>query len=402
MSRQPIALAALVLLASLAPMAAASGATPPQASSNSDVEAYSGSHVSFGTDSSALVGYAVEGETVLSSVEVQSESQVQSDLGLGVSGDLETVTDFAGAGLSMDASAQASANVQVESGATISAHDHSHGTLVVDAEDDQYVSLGLNASSEAQADSDSRVLVTTDSGTKAAVMVVGDGDVAVNDDGNVTANVKAESKLVVRSYSEERTESDEQTEQLIANGTAAAEVYVDQQNGERVNGTITYDQDTDVTVDAESENAVNMTIDRAQSQGKVVIASASQFAAESTDDLTVRVDGDVAAQASSYSELRAAADNGATSKYMVKHSASAQADADVLVAVNHFSERSVSIADADSSSDGGDGSDTNGDDTTNDDTDNGSTGSGDGPGFGVVAALLSMFGLASLLARHGR
>jgi len=400
MSIRPLALAALVLLASLAPMAAASGATPSQASSNSDVEAYSGSHVSFGTDSSALVGYAVEGETVLSSVEVQSESQVQSNLGLGVSGDLEAVTNFAGAGLSMDASAQASAHVQADSGATINAHDHSHGTLVVDAQDDQYVSLGLNASSEAQVDSNGRVLVTTGDGTKAAVMVVGDGNVAVNDDGNVTANVKADSKLVVRSYSEERTEDDEQTEQLIANGTAAAEVYVDQQNGERVNGTITYDQDTDVTVDAESESAVNVTIDRAQSQGKVVIASTSQFAAESNDDLAVRVDGEAAAQASSYSELRAAADDGATSKYMVKNSASAQANADVLVAVNHFSERSVSIAD--SSSGGGDGSDTNGDDTTNDSASDGSTGSGDGPGFGVIAALLSVFGLAGLLARHGR
>ena len=407
MSIRPLALAALVLLASLAPMAAASGATAPQASTNSDAEAYSGTHVSFATDGSALVGYAVDGETVLSSVEVQSESQVESSLGIGVSGDLQAVTNFAGAGLSMDASAQTSASIQAESGATIEAHDHGHGTLVVDASDSQYVELGMNASSDAEATGDGRVLVTTDDGTKAAVMVVGDGDVAVNDEGNVTANVKAESKLVVRSYSEERTEEDEQTEQLIANGTAAAEVYVDQQDGERVDGTITYDQDTDVTVEAESENAVNMTIDRAASQGKVVIASTSQFAAESNDDLTVRVDGEVAAQASSYSELRAAADDGATSKYMVKSTGSAEASADVLVAVNHFSERSVSVADADSSSDDsdmdGDDSGTDGDDseTSGDDTGgDGSTGSGDGPGFGVFAALLSLFGLGALLGRQ--
>ena len=394
MSIRPLALAALVLLASLAPMTAASGATPSQASSNSDVEAYSGTHVSFATDSSAIVGYAVDGETVLSSVEVQSESQVESSLGIGVSGDLQAVTDFAGTALSMDASAQTSASVQAESGATIEAHDHGHGTLVVDASDSQYVELGMNASSSAETTSDGRVLVTTDDGTKAAVMVVGDGDVAVNDDGNVTANVKAESKLVVRSYSDERTEEDEQTEQLIANGTAAAEVYVDHQDGERVEGTITYDQDTNVTAEAESESAVNMTIDRAESEGKVVIASTSQFAAESSDDLTVRVDGDAAAQASSYSELRAAADDGDTSKYIVKSSGSAEASADVLVAVNHFSERSVSIADAD-----GDGSDT-GDSNTGDGSGDGSTGSGDGPGFGVFAALLSLFGLGTLLARR--
>ena len=395
MSIKPFALAALVLLAGLAPMAAASGPAPTQESTNSTADAYSGTHVSFATGESAIVGYAVGGDTVASAVEVQSASQVESNLGIGVGGDLGAVTDFAGAALSMDATAQASASVRAESGATITASDHRHGTLLVDAEDDQYVSLGLNASSEAETTGDGRVLVTTDSGTTAAVMVVGEGNATVNDDGNVTATVAAESRLVVRSYSDDRTEDDERTERLIANGTAAAEVYVDQRDGEQVNGTITYDSDTEVTVDAESESAVNVTIDRAEHQGKVVIASASQFEAES-DDLTVRVDGQAAAQASSYSELRAAADGGSTSKYMVRNSASAEADAEVLVAVNHFSERSVSVTEDDGSSDDSE----SGDDSSSDGTDDGSTGSGDGPGFGIVAALLSLFGLGTLSARR--
>ncbi|MFB6188346.1 MAG: hypothetical protein ABEI57_00535 [Halapricum sp.] len=349
MSIRPIAVAALVLLASLAPMAAA-GSTVHTQRNQTAVEAYSGSHVTFGTNDSALVDYAVGGDTVASSVKVQSESQVESNLGLGMNADLESMTSFSGAGLSMQSSAQASASITADSGATIEAHDYSHGTLVVNADQSQYVALGLNSSSDAQAESDQRVLVTTDDGTKAAVMVVGDGNVTVNEDGNVTADVKADSKLVVRSYSEERTESDQQTEQMIVNGTAAAEVYADQQNGQQVAGTISYNSDTDVNVEQQTESTVNMTVDRAQHEGTVVIASASQFAAESTDDVAVRVDGEAAAKASSYSELRAAADGGSTSKYMVKNSASAKANAEVLVAVNHFSKRSVSMTSADTSS----------------------------------------------------
>ena len=397
--KRNIALAALVLVASLVPMAAASTVTQSQTTTQStaqaDAEAYSGSHVSFTSNGSAVTNYAIAGETVASTIEVQSQSEVRSNLGLGVRGDMDAMTSIRGAGLTMQSSASAQASIQANSGARIQAHDHSHGTLVVEAEDSQYVALGLNASSEAETESNQRVLVTTDSGTTAAVMVVGEGNVTVNDEGNVTAAVESESRLIVRSYSEARTEDDEETEDLIVNGTAAAEVYVDEQDNEHVTGSVVYDANTSVTVDAESESSVNMTIDRSEHEGKVVIASASQFDAESTEDVTVRVDGEVAAAASSYSELRAASDNGSTSKYMVRNSASAEAD--VLVAVNHFSERTVSMAEKqadDGTSDSTDGDDSDTSDSTDGDSNGGvNTTSGNGPGFGVVSVLAAVVGL---------
>lgn len=384
MSKRHVALAALVVLASLVPMAAATTVAQSDSQSGAQAEgaAYAGTHVAFESNGSALVDYSVDGDTIASTVEVQSASEVEGGLGLGANAD--AVTAIPGAALGIESTADAAARVQVDSGATIEAHDHSHGTLVVDADSEQYVALGLNASSEAEAESEKRALVTTDNGSTAAVMVVGEGNVTVNDDGNLTAAVGADSKLVVRSYSEERTDADERTEELIVEGTAAAEVYVDEQDGETVTGTVTYDSNTTVEFDSRTESTVNMTVERTEHEGKVVVASASQFSAESAEDVTVRVDGDVAAQASSYSDLRAATNNGSTSKYMVRNSASAEADAEVLVGVNHFSERSVSMSDSGSSGDGSDASN---------DSDADATTSGDGPGFGVVAALLALVGL---------
>jgi len=60
--------------------------------------------------------------------------------------------------------------------------------------------------------------------------------------------------------------------------------------------------------------------------------------AESADDLAVTVDGEAAAEASSYSEL-AGGIGSDESRYMVTQSSDASATADVLVAVNHFGAR---------------------------------------------------------------
>jgi len=89
-----------------------------------------------------------------------------------------------------------------------------------------------------------------------------------------------------------------------------------------------------------------MTVERSQSQGKVVVTHVSEAAVGATDSLDVTVDGEAAAKASSYSALEAAANDGEESKYYVAEDASAQAEgsATVLVAFDHFSERSASIS----------------------------------------------------------
>ena len=111
--------------------------------------------------------------------------------------------------------------------------------------------------------------------------------------------------------------------------------------------------------------------------------SVSDAAFDSAENAEVYVDGEAAAEASSYSEIQAATEDGETSKYLIRSSGSAQASSDVVVGINRFSAREVSMQ-----SDGsGDGS---GDGTT----------ASDGqPGFGAGIAVLALAG-AALLARR--
>jgi len=409
-----VALTALLVLAAVAPAAMAA---------SSQQRAYAGSNVSFDTTSTTVVDYAVDGETMMESVRVQSGSTVESGLDVGVGADVAAVTDFAGAGLSMSAESETSATITAESGAEMRAHDSTHGILVVDSggEDSQYVGVNLSSSTEAESESDSRVVVTTDDGAKGTFVVVGNGSVAVNDEGNVTAKLASDSRLVFRAYSEERTEDEKRQEELIADGTAAAEVYV-RESGEASDefaaGVANYSQDTAVEVTQTTEGTVNMTAERAESEGRVIVTSVSEAVISSTEDLSVTVDGEAAVRASSYSELESAADGGDTSKFLVRQQSNAQASADVLVAVNHFSERTVTVSDdGDSADDGGstddDGSsdgptDTDSDDASGGDNDDDSTEGGtDGtdtstpgaPGFGVGAAVIALLAGALLASR---
>ncbi|SFR99536.1 hypothetical protein SAMN05216559_2224 [Halomicrobium zhouii] len=377
MSKRALVLTIVVLLAAVAPATVAADAQ--------DGSAYAGSHVTFDATGDALVDYSVDGQTVMESVRVQSQSDAESSLGVGASVSASAVTDIVGAALSLDTSVKTAATVQSESGATLRAHDNGHGSLVVSADDEaQYVEVGLGGEASADQSSDDRLVVTTANGTEQAYVVAGEGNVTLNDEGNVTAALERDSRLVVRSYPNERSSDDEEQERMIANGTAAASVYLLQDGEEAVTDTVDYGQDTTVEVSERSANRVNMTVSRAESEGKVVIVSASEAAFDAADDVEVSVDGEAAAEASSYAELRRAA-NGESdgSRYMVTQSSSAEAAADVAIAVDHFSERDVTMSSgSDSTTDGAN-------------EDDGST-SAIGPGFGILAALSALAGVVGV------
>ena len=116
------------------------------------------------------------------------------------------------------------------------------------------------------------------------------------------------------------------------------------------------------------------------------------------------VDGEAAAEASSYSELESATEGGDSSKFLVRQSASAEASADVLVALNHFSERDVTMSDDggsgtdDTDSDSSDGTD--GDDSDRDGSDDTDTSSPGQPGFGVGIAVIALLAAAALAIRN--
>ena len=384
MRRTNAALMAIVLVVSTIGAASIAGATT---GANQESSAYAGTHVSFETADQAIVEYEVNGATLVESIEVEARSDAEQrgafEAGVGVS----ATTDIEGSALSMQSETETRATMETESGATVDAHDSDRGNLLVRANgESQLVGITIGADAEAEQQSDTHVVVTSDDGTQGSFILVGEGEVAVNDEGEVSAAVDERSVLVYRQYDGERDDSDREQERLIAEGTAAAEVYVTtaaEDGAETAADVVQYSEDTTVEVVTYSENEIQMTAERAESEGKVVITSVSEHAFDTAGATEVTVDGDASTQVDSYSELEAAANNGDNSAFMVKQETTAQASADVLVAVNHFSERNVAI-----SSSGENGVD-DGDDTAADDSDDGIVDQ-DQPGFGIVAALIAL------------
>lgn len=391
-SKRPVAvgLAVLVLLGTLPAGVAATG------SSAASGEAYTGTHVAFETTGSAVTNYTVDDTTVLSSVQVKSASKAESDGDVSVGGSLSAVTDLAVQGLSLSSQSKASATVSTEGSASMKAHDNTHGILVVSSGDgENYVVANVSGDGSASAESSSVVTVTKGGETKGAFVVVGDGEATVNEQGDVSAKLGSNSKLVFRAYSDgERDDSDKKQEQLISEGKVAGEVYATvESSGEVTMDTVSYGQETTIETKQTAENEVQVTADRAESKGKVIVTSVSEKAVGSVEDISVTVEGSAAAEASSYSELTGAIGSD-QSKFMVANSADASAKADVLVAVNHFSEKTYTISGGDGGSGGdttdggsdGDTTESNNEGTTdgnNDDSESGGT-----PGFTAGAALL--------------
>lgn len=369
-SRQ-ILVATMLVAVLVAPVAAVTG--------TQQAEGYSGTHVAFQTQNDALADYAINDETVFESVKVQSQSQVEG--GIGVDAGLSAVTGFAGAGLSLASQSNVRASVTAESGARMTAHDNSRGILVVSSGGSgQYVSANLSGDAEAAQESDQRVVVTQSDGTEGTFLVVGDGEVTVNERNNVTARLGSNGKLVYRAYPDGRSDDDRQQEEMITSGQAAAEVFVLAEEGGDQGESQTYDvvqysQDTTVQVEEQSRGTLRMTAERSQSQGKVIICTVSEATFGTVEDANVSVDGEAATRVSSYSELRGATQGGDSSAYMVRQRSSAAASGEVLVGVNHFSSREVTVS---GSGEGG-------------------ASGGFGPGFGATAALIAIVALAGAL-----
>jgi PGF-CTERM protein len=409
---------AATLVVSAAGTPAVAATTNAGASGQAEAGAHSGTFISFDTTDSAIVDYTVDGETVVDGLRVQSASAAESQAGV----DLDVASDivFSAAGLSvtsdLDADAGTSATLEAESGAEIVTHDNDRGIVVVRSNGESHVAR-FNGSDDAEAEqvSESRAVIESDGGATATVIATGDGNVSVSEDGNVTVTTESEGTVVYRQYSEERSQSEKRQERMIANGTAVAEVHLqaagdaaaeaddDSDDGdetptatdsptatateepaeeaaERSADVVRYSQETTIEVTQQSASTFNATVERAESEGKVVIMSVSERAFEGTENAEVYVDGEAAAEASSYSEVRSAADDGETSKYLVRSSSSARASSDVVVGINHFSERQVSMQ-----SGGGDG---------------GGIVSGGQPGFGAGIAVVALAGAALLARRH--
>jgi len=360
--------------------------TSADAGANSNADG--GTTVAFELQGDAITDYRVDGEQTFATVAVQSQSETDSSSSGSLEGavGLEAATNLDGAGLSLATETQASTEVQAASGATLSAHDTPRGTLVVESGDEaQYVKAELGADAEASENGD-RVRVETDS-REGVFLVVGDGEVGVTD-GTVTADLSEDATLAFRSYAEgERDEHAQYEESLIAEGNAAIEVSAVERDGEIVSDAVSYGQETSATASQTAANQVNVTVDRAVHEGTVVMTTVSEDAVGSLENLTVRVDGEAAVEASSKSELEGAIGSD-ESRYMIVQDAGVDGQTTVYVAVNHFSTRTLTIDGNGADGSNGSETETSSDDATEDDTNNGT---GDSmPGFGAGVALIAL------------
>ncbi|WP_254863934.1 hypothetical protein [Halovivax gelatinilyticus] len=372
MSRTVAAVTAALLVTSLFALAVPGGALSSQASTSN--ETYAGTHVDFGVEGDALVDFAVDNATTFSDVSVQSESDAGAGVGLGA------VVDIDGAALSLSAQTETSATVVADSGAEINAHDTDRGQLVVSAGgESQLVEATLG--SDASAEVDGETVVVTSGEREGAFLVVGDGEVTVNDEGDVAAELAGDAELVFRSYAEgERDEEAIAEESLIAAGDATVDLHVEQRGDEVVSEAVTYGQETSADARAEAEQRVELTIDRTESEGTIVLTTVSEAAVGSIEDLGVAIDGEAAVEASSQSDLEAGA-AGEEPRYMITSHNEAEGEATVAIAVDHFSERTVTMS-SDESTD-----------------DSSGVGVGDDalPGFGALGALIAS--LAAVIVR---
>jgi PGF-CTERM protein len=359
------------------------GLTVAPAAAQGEREAYSGANVSFETDERAVVDYRVDGALLFESVATEARSD---DAGAGVGADagadvdLSAVSGLQGAALSMGVRTETRATVETDGSAEMTVHDSERGHLVVGANGEpQFVEAELGADATVETEDDRRAVVTTGDGSHVTAIVVGDGSVAVNGNDDLVVHLEGDAKVVFRASGEERDEDDAEAERLITDGEAAVEVYVDHANGETVSDTVRYDDDTTAEAQADAENAVDVTVERTTDEGTVVLTSVSEGAIGATEDLSVTVDGEAATQVESVGDLEGAVEDGLA--FAVAQHANADANAEVLVAVDGFSERTITL----------DGADSEGDDDADDEQVEGDdTGVESQPGFGVVAALIAL------------
>ncbi len=391
----------------LAVGAAAASASAQQA------DGYAGAHLSFDTTDNAVVDYQVDGVELFSSAEVEARTDAEErgaggvGVGVGAGVDLGAVSGIAGANIEATAEARTSANVEFQGSASLSAHDNSNAVLVLEAGgEEQLVEVEVPADAEAEARSD--VVVSTEKdGVEGSYIVVGDGEAAVNDEGDVTAHLGEDARMVFRAHTEGASEDDEEQERIIADGNAAAEVQFVGDH-EEVDGAAYLDDVENVEGENPGEDRVEVEVSRVEADGKVVLTTVSEAAVGASEAFDVEVDGEAAVEVDSYSELEAAAE-GDSPAYKVVGETSAESHAQVLVALDHFSERSFTVASADEeddedaeADDDGEADDVDDEETDDEEVDDEEVDDADEedeavddedeglPGFTVVAALLAV------------
>lgn len=307
-------------------------------------ESYAGVHVEFEGESDALTNYTVDDRTYLASLQVQSKSTAEGDEGVQAGTSLANVTDLEGSDLSVREESATHLEFASESGATVAAHDNEYGILVVGSENGtQFVRANVTEGADTAYAGGAGVTVEREDGGLASFIVVGDGEVDITDDGNVAAEIDEDDRLVVRHYEQTRRTADRNYEAMIVRGTTPAEVFVMERDGGHVVDVVTYDDGTTVDVEAADDAGLRMDVERDSPEGAIVLTSFESRSLADPDAVNVTVDGERARRARTYSQLRTAATGGEEPWFMAIRRGEGTLTADVTVAVEGFSTRSIAV-----------------------------------------------------------
>lgn len=298
------------------------------------VEPYDGLYVSLDLDDNAVTGYAVGDQVVAASIHASSAGQP----GAG-DANLSNLTNLEGEAFDDQQVGETTATMSTPT-AQLQAHDNPRGIFTVrPTAEPQYVRIELPDGAETVEEDNGTVTYRTDEGVAASVVVVGDGEVTI-EEGNVLARLVSESQLVMRTAPDGPSEEFTGQNELVADGLALAEVYVVERDPDVVTDTVVYDRGTTVTGSRSAESAIAVTVERGASDGGVVIAAASRSIVPA-EGVNVTVDDESIERADGYDELGDAVENDRLQFALTEGSA---IDAtSVAVAVGEFPDSSRRI-----------------------------------------------------------
>ncbi len=380
------------LIAALLCVSLAFAGVPAATTAQTGGEATTGTHISFGVANDAVTGYTVGGTEMFSSFRMQSQSSAV-DEGL-IEANLDEITSIVNinaAGLSVEAETSASTTLNVSSspGAYVRAHDNGHGTFrVAPGQNTQVGIVNVSSNTELTVEGEEMATLTADNGAEATFMVVGTGgEVATNEDGNLAVRLGANSDLIFKAYPDGKSDAEAEQESLISDGIIGAEVHVMEQDGERVIDAASYNTFVNYYGTEEAANGTNFTFGSARGTGTLVVTHVSEAAVGSLSSVeayvnssngenTVPVEADSAATGVANVEQYVGSPESA---YYAVPPAEGSASTDVVVAINHFSNRTVTMGQNVGPSD--------------------TSGSGGVPGFGAPAAIAALLALAAFARR---
>jgi len=282
-----------------------------------------------------------------------------------------------------------SIDVGTSPGAKLTTHDNSHGTLTMaPGQNTQVAIANVSSNTEVSIEGEEMATVTADNGAEGTFFLSGSGgEIARNDDGNLVIRLSPNADLVFKAYPDGKSDAEAQQESLIADGIIGAEVHVMERDGETLYDATTYSTFVSHYGSEETANGTNLTFGSPQGTGTVVVANVNEAAVGSLSSMEVYVNSSsgedtVAVDAESVTESVNNVDEyigTSSSGYYVVPPAEGSTSTDVLVGINHFSNRTVAM-----------GQNVGPSDTSS---------SGGVPGFGVPAALAALLALAAFARR---